>query len=154
MGYTAIDILEKFIEIEKNGRDMYEDIGNMSKDIKIKMIAKVLKKEEERHILFYESLKEELKNVTEEVDFDIYDKVSFLLNKFKHKLDSPNTENTYQLLEFALEFEKQNVAVLVDIQGRLVRKKEDMKSQAYQVVSRVIEEEKKHVENLQRFVKK
>ncbi|WP_129597416.1 hypothetical protein [Anaerophilus nitritogenes] len=153
MAYTVIDILEKFIEIEKNGRDMYENINKISKDIKIKMVAKVLQKEEERHIKVYTRLKEEIKNKDEEVDFDIYDKVSSLLNKFKQNMDAPKTQNTNELLRFALEFEKQNIAVLLDIQGRLIRKKQDMKSQAYQMVSRVIEEEKKHVQNLQSFIK-
>lgn len=67
----------------------------------------MLAKEEERHVKFYSKLKEEAKNQPNiEIDFDIYDKASKLLQEFKSRIIMPNATNVQDLLKFAVNFEK------------------------------------------------
>lgn len=157
MAYTIIDLLDKLIALEQAACKMYKDIAALDnkKTPAFKTIINVFIKEEKRHIAYYQNLKNEASNFEDIViDFDIYDKAYSLVNEFRNRIAIPSgVETVKELLRFALDFEKRNVALLLDIQGRLVKSKEDREKASYKILSDLISEEEKHVKNLELFVK-
>ena len=154
MGYNIFDILDKLIILEKKAIKMYRQIAK-AKDVSpsLKTVALVLAKEEEKHIESYNVLMENLKDKElDEIDFDIYDKVSSLLNEFQNRIVMPEASDVKSLLSFALELESQNLALLIDIQGRMVKYKDDVEKASYKVLEYLLEDEKKHIDNLKIFV--
>jgi rubrerythrin len=154
MGYTILDLIEKMILIEEKVCSMYREMALFLKHSGMKVVCEVLAREEERHIQYYKVFKGQLlQEDVVEIDFYIYDKVSFLLDSFKYRLEKPKAENTLELIKFALELEKENLALLLDIQGRLVQKEADTKTITYRALNDIIEEERSHVGNLEKFLK-
>lgn len=155
MGYSILDLIDKFIDIEKKGFEMYNEIEKSSSDsIRIKSISKILAKEEKRHIKFFKDLKntiEEFDNI-DEIDFLTYDKAAFLINKFKNNIAPKNFNDSKEIVNFALEFERENLALLIDVQGRIVKDEDDINTTTYNALSKIIEEERKHVDNLLPFI--
>ena len=154
MGYNIFDILDKLIILEKKAIKMNRQIAK-AKDVSpsLKTVALVLAKEEEKHIESYNVLMENLKDKElDEIDFDIYDKVSSLLNEFQNRIVMPEASDVKSLLSFALELESQNLALLIDIQGRMVKYKDDVEKASYKVLEYLLEDEKKHIDNLKIFV--
>ncbi|MCT4595803.1 MAG: hypothetical protein N4A57_16270 [Anaeromicrobium sp.] len=153
MAYTVIDLLDKIILIEEMAKEMYEEMGKKyGEDIYMRTIVNVLVREEVRHIEYYNDLKKKCKD-EESIDFHLYDKASFLLNKFKGNIIVPNVGTKEELLNFAIDFEKKNVAFLIDIKGRLVTSVNDSEKCLYKVLEMIIDEEQKHVDNIEKFVK-
>lgn len=154
MGYNIFDLLDKLVLIEKKAIDMYKQIAKTKNaSSSLKTVALVLAKEEERHVESYNAIKQSLKGKElDEIDFDVYDKVSSLVNQFQSRIILPDTSDVKELLLFALEFESQNLALLLDIQGRMVKNKEDVERVSYKVLEGLLEDEKKHINNLKAFV--
>lgn len=156
MLYTLIDLLKKLREIEETACQMYIDIWNncQETDIKLKTAAKVLVAEEKRHIQFYNKIIQDANDQTGiEIDFDVYDKISSLMNEFKRRIYVPELNSLRELINFACEFEKANTALLLDIRGRMVRDKEDSTNFNYVAITEIILEEIKHTEQLQMFLR-
>lgn len=153
--YTVIDLIDKFIEIEKKGFQMYTD---MSKDSKlkgsIKLAAGVFAREEQRHINIYKNLKEQITEKNNiEIEFDVYDKASKLASELSKSIKYSSINNTSDLLQFVIDFERKNLALALSIQGLLVRKKIDSQTGSYEALSIIIHEEKNHIMNLENFVR-
>lgn len=154
VAYTVIDIMKKLSYIEEKAYLIYRELVYQSDNIpKLKILASVLAKEEKRHIEYYKTLIEKLENKpVHEIDIDIYDKVSFLLDSFKSKITNPQTLKVGDLVEYSLDFERKNLAVLLDIQGRLVRSEADTETITYKTLIDIIKQEKTHIINLEKFV--
>lgn len=58
-----------------------------------------------------------------------------------------------ELLKFALDFEKQTLSLVLSIQGLLIRDSADSGTVTYNVLSEIVKEEKKHIENIERFLR-
>ncbi len=155
MGYTILDIMNKLLDIEKNGRDFYLNLAaRQPEDIKLATVARILSKEEERHILLYSNmLNSEQSEASQEISFDVYDRAVKLLNDFIRVNKSPETKDAKDLILWALAFEKENLALVLSIRGLLVRSTEDSESYPYRILSEVIQEEEKHINNLEQFVR-
>lgn len=155
MAYNVLDLLDKAINIAEKRKKIYnEEITNILKDSSLYMLMNVLIKNVDRTIEYLEKLKLETDNLTgEEIDFDIYDKISFLINEFNQKLFIPKNLNIKTLLESSLNIEKNVLALYIDIQGRLVKKKKDTETNAYKLLSKVILQKEKKIEDLQTFIK-
>ncbi|WP_026895947.1 hypothetical protein [Clostridiisalibacter paucivorans] len=154
MAYTIIDIIDKLISIEKKSKQLYiTAIKKIEDNSRIKIIFRILLKEEDRHIEYYNNLKKSLEDkAIEPINFYSYDKISHLANKFKNDMYLPNFKDIKDLIIYALDFEKANLALLMDIKGRLVLSKTDTDSIQYKIISQIVEEEKKHVKNLENFI--
>lgn len=152
--YTILDILDKFIDIEKKAYDFYMAIAeNEVFEQPIKTTARVLAREESRHMKIYEKIKEELKDHEGiHIDFEQYDQMYKVLSGFIRQMVNISVDNTAELLQYALNFEKENLALVIRVQDILVRKLEDENSESYKVLSRIIQEENKHIENIERFI--
>ncbi|WP_432402147.1 hypothetical protein [Wukongibacter sp. M2B1] len=154
MAYTIIELLDKLILIEKNGYDMFINIAvNERLKDKIKMIARIFANEEKRHGEMYKKLKEEISHENNiEIGFEIYDKASKLAFQFLNNDRTANLENEKDILEFSLNFEKENLALILSIQGLLVREQRDANTEKYRVLDKIISEEQKHIRNIEDFL--
>ncbi len=152
--YTVIDLIEKIIIIEQKGHEIYRLISLMDDiDKNIKVVARVLASEEKRHAKIYQDLKEEVeKEDVPCIDFGTYDKASNLISSFRYPI-SGHIKDIEQLLKFALDFEEQTISLVLSIQGLLIRDSADSASVTYDVLTQIIEEEKKHIKNIERFLR-
>lgn len=154
MAYTVFDLLDKLQNGEKKGYEMYMEIASRENlDQKTQSVARIFAKEEENHIEIYHKLKRNAKGRNKiEIDFDIYDQSSKLVSEFSY-LPTEKIQDVQTLLRFAFHFEKENLALVLRLQGLLVRNKKDINSTSYIILSKLIEEEKQHVKNIENFIK-
>ena len=156
MAYNIVDLLGKLKTLEENAFHMYSSMASAEgcPDIRLCTAAKVLAKEEERHTRFYRRLIEQAEQQPEtEIDFSIYDKASSLVEGFRKMIVKPQVTSVQELIQFAVEFEKDNVALLIDIRGRMVKREEDHIDFNYLTLTELILEEQKHVDMLKGFIK-
>lgn len=147
MAYTIFDLIQKLIDIEKDALEIYKKIEEKSQNESkvICIVARAIEKEEQKHIEYYEKLKSDLKEeLKESIEFYLYDKVAKLLFEFRSRIQLPQINNVQDLIKYSLEFEKNNIGLLLDIQGRLLEKMDDVNNNIYKVISTIIDEEKKH----------
>lgn len=152
--YTIIDVIDKIIDIEKKSLELYEmlkDSPNISGHVKL--VAGTFIREETRHIETYNKIKKEIMNKDDiQLDFDVYDNISKIIIDFRKGLTYTEADDVKQLLMSALDFEEKNLALVIRIQGLLVKKKEDTETNSYKALSRIIKEEKKHIDMIKEFL--
>lgn len=155
MGYNVIDLIDKAIDIAIRKKHLYEIIGEQQCDIpSIKVMSKVLMKDIDRSIKYYETLKKEIGYTEfEEIDFDIYDKISFLINEFNSRLNILEVHDVREFLNFSLTLERDTYSLLINIQGRLIKDKNDVYTKTYIILSKSIENKARHIETLQKVIK-
>jgi hypothetical protein len=150
MGYNVVDVLNKGINITIRKMTIYESIGQRKCDIlAVKIMSKALVKEMDRTIQYYEKLKNEVE--PEEIDFYIYDKISFLIDEFNKKINVTEINNIKDYLKFSLDLEKGGKSVLIDVQGRFVKNKSDIKTKTYKILSDIIYNKEKLITTLERL---
>lgn len=155
MNYTISDLIQKIIDIEKDVLEIYKEIQCMfeNKSKVIGIIARAIEKEEQAHISYYEKLKEELQGDLDEViDFYLYDKVAKLIYEFRSHLLLPKVGKVQDLIEYTIELKKNIISLLIDVQGRLLEKLDDINNNIYKVMSRIIKEEEKHEKMFEQLV--
>lgn len=155
MGYNVIDLIDKAINIAVRRKTIFENIEQEKCDVpSIKIISKVLSKEIDTTIQYYETLKKEVGSIEfEEIDFWTYDKMSFLINEFNKKIYVPKVNNVREYLRFSLNLEKDTYALLVDVQGRFVKSTSDVHTKTYKILSSIIDNIDKHIKTLEKTLK-
>lgn len=153
MGYNVADIIEKAVNIAVRRRAVYEKIGQDKAEIlSIKILTKVLSKEVNKTIEYYQTLLNLVNDRDfEEIDFSIYDKISFLINDFNNRINTENVSNARELLNFSLEMEKAVYSLFLDIQGRFVKTGDDVRTNTYRILTDMIENKAKHIEMLEQL---
>lgn len=151
MSYTIKDVLGKLIDIEKEMSKLYFNISNT--DIKnydtFKILCKVMAKEEGRHVAYFEQMKNSITDEDNvEIDIFTYDKISQDIAQFKSKIDIPNLKSIKELIDFMVNFEKENAALLINLRGKLVKNSNDTEKDSYKILTTLIEEENKHIKSL------
>lgn len=151
MAYTAVDIIDKAIEISKRRIKAYERIEKENKDVPyVKIISKVIIKEAHKTIKYYEDSKRIVGNENfEEIDFNTYDKISFLINQFNQRNYSLEFTNAKDYFKNLLEFQRDVRTLYVDIQGRLVKNADDVHKRTYEVLSDIIDYKTEQIRKLQ-----
>lgn len=147
MNYTISDLIQKLIDIEKDFYDVYVKIEEQfeNKSQLIYAVTRAIGKQEKKHIEYYEKLKRNLiGGLNEPIEFYLYDKVAKLLFEFKMNIKFPEIENVQDLIRYAIEFKKNNIGLLLDIQGRLLEKMDDINNNIYKVLTMIIKKEEKH----------
>ncbi|OPJ62304.1 rubrerythrin family protein [Clostridium chromiireducens] len=155
MNYMISDLIQKIIDIERDILKIYKEIQCMfeNKPKVVGIIARAIEKEEQAHIGYYERLKEELQgDLNEVIDFYLYDKVSKLIYEFRSHLLVPKIDNVQDLIEYIVELKKNIISLLIDVQGRLLEKLDDINNNIYKVMSRIIKEEEKHEKMFEQLV--
>jgi rubrerythrin len=157
VAYTVGDIIEKLILIEEAGMKVYKTIAEKYRSThpSISIVANTLYKEEKKHIDYYEAIRRDIeKYKNEEIEFYLYDKAAKLLYEYMQRVQVPELRNVRELLDYAITFEKNNIGLLLDIQGRLVQSPQDIVKFSYEIITRMIEEEKSHEKQLQKILQK
>lgn len=156
MGYNIVDIIDKSINIARRRKSEYEYIGKEKENIEsIKIMSKVLAKDADKIIKYYEKLKKSMINEElDDIDIDVYDKISFLINEFNKKNYNPDINNGHDYLKFRIIQEQDVLSLLIDVQGRFVKKQNDVNTKTYKILSEIIENKKKHIQNLESASKK
>lgn len=156
MAYTMVDLIDKLILIEQKGSNVYRIIAYTGNHVtSLRNAAAVLARDEERHVEYYTELKERLKEYPGlEIGFDLYDLASGLLHTFKRQIAMPDVEDVQALLMFAKNLEEENIALIKNIQGRLVNHRDDVGTMAYKVLGDILAQEETHIKNLESFLEK
>lgn len=154
MAYNILDILDKTIAIDDKIRNLYFDIDYRGEDkIRFELVRKVLIKNVEKEIKYYENLKKELENKDlEEINFRIYDKISFFMNEFSQRMKCENVDNVNKLLNCTISLHKDIVALFVSVQGKLVRNKKDSQTLAYKILSKILNNKRKVIKEFERLL--
>lgn len=155
MGYNILDIIDKAMNIAIKRKNIYEKLGEEKTNIpSIKVISKVLAKELNNTIEYYVKLKRVIGSIElEEIDFNIYDKMSFLISAFNNKISVPEITNIREYLNFILGLEKDLYSLLIDLQGRFVNNTSDVQTNTYKILSSMIAAKRKQIETLEKFFK-
>lgn len=150
------DILNTFKQVEENFALFYSNISNIEGKYneKIKNIAKVLAREEKRHVKFYEDLLVEFKNDPYIIiERDVYIKGKQLLMDFKKDINIKNIDLKTNLLETALNYEERNADIIKEIIDILEEQNLDINGKFISLLQTLLDEEKKHANNLRLFIK-
>ncbi|MBU3113842.1 hypothetical protein [Clostridium lacusfryxellense] len=157
MGYNVIDLIDKAINIAIRKKDIYEGIGHRKCDIpSIEIMSKVLAKEVDKSIKYYEKLKNEVseeKDEEIEIEFFIYDKMSFLINEFNKKSFVKEINNIIEYLKFSLDLEKDGKSLLIDLQGRFMKNADDINTRTYKILTDMINNKDKLIKTLEKIIK-
>jgi hypothetical protein len=152
MGYNVIDVINKAINIAIRKKAIYESLGQIKCDIpSVEILSKVLVKEIDRTIKYYEELKNEV--MVEEIDFYVYDKMSFLIDEFSKKPYDTEVNNIKEYLKFSLSLEKDGKALLIDVQGRFVKNASDIHTKTYKILSDMINHKENLITTLEKIIK-
>lgn len=155
MGYNVADIIDKAVTIAIRRRTIYEKIGQEKCDIlSIRIISKVLVKEIDKSIEYYQRLLNEVNDTEfEEIDFSIYDKMSSLISDFSNRISIVDVKNVREFLNFSLDMEKAVYSLLMDIQGRLVKNTADLHTNTYRILSDIISNKAHHIKMLEQALR-
>lgn len=140
MAYNVIDLIEKATDIALKRKNKYEEIskGRYSSQ-SLTVTSKVLIKQIDKTVQYYKNLRAELENTElEEIDFAIYDKMSFLINEFNKKQYVSEISSPRDFFKFSLILEKDVYSLLIDIQGRFVKSENDTNTKTYEILSELI----------------
>ncbi|MCY6372699.1 hypothetical protein [Clostridium ganghwense] len=151
MGYNVLDVIDKLIMIKQKVKGIYINISYMDiEEQAIKLVATALAQVQEKHIKYYEELRNKIGENTEEIDFVIYDKISFLIDEYKNRVDifEVKPKDIKEILNLAFDFENKNGALIIDIQGRLVKKESDVETKTYRILSEILQKEQSYIKEL------
>jgi hypothetical protein len=158
MGYNVIDLIDKVKKIANRKRTIYESLGQKKCDIyditSIEIMSRVIAKEMENTVKYYEELKNEVsENKIEEIDFFTYNKMSFLIDEYNKNIFVTDINNIKEYLKLSLDLEKDGKSVLIDVQGRFVQKTSDTQTKTYKVLSYMIINKENLISRLEKSIK-
>ena len=154
MSYSIIDIVDKAIKIEEKRIFLINELINENENLPtINLLGKVFEKESRKMIDYYRSIELELNDSdVEEIDFRTYDKISFLINEFFNKMFIPIVENPKEYMNYALELAGDELALFIDIQGRLVNNANKSSGITYNILSSIILKLEQQVDNIKKVL--
>lgn len=155
MSYDVNDIIDKAVNIALKRKNIYENVKHQNKDIySIIIMSNVLIKDVEKNIELYKKLKIEIKDIAlEDIDFGVYDKISFLINEFNGKPYLYHMKNIKDFLKFSLNLEKDIHSLFLSIQGRLIKNKNDINTKTYKILSDMINNKAKLIESIEKILR-
>lgn len=154
MGYDIRDVIDKALNVASKRKELYTSLMDINPDIRVRFVINTLLIQVDKDINSFHGIRHSITDeFAEEIDFDIYDKISSLVYQFNRTLIKPNIRNSDELLEFALDVEEKLYALFVDIQGRLVKDGSLVESQAYLMLTEIIKVKEKNIKNIRYFIK-
>jgi len=147
--FSPQEILKIAVNVEKNGRKLYEILEGRAKDEKTKNIWKYLKEQEETHIQTFEGM---LDNIGSYIVYEfnpgeyeaylraIASEYIFTLEFIDKKIKEPALSDT-EAVDFAVRIEKDSILTYSALREYILTEKQA-------VLDKVIEEEKKHLADL------
>ncbi|WMJ80044.1 hypothetical protein RBU49_14540 [Clostridium sp. MB40-C1] len=156
MAYNVIDIIDKLTFLKRKVKNIYiETYSANPNDYRCKIVCNTLVKYQDKHIKHYNEIKKNLiHKELEEIDFVIYDKISFLIDKYKNSiyLIDKDHKSIKDILKLALKYENENKGLIIDIQGRLVKKEQDTRTVTYSVLSDILKKEQMYIYDLTKIL--
>ena len=149
--FTSEDIISLAVQIEKNGRQIYEDALQMADDSALVLLLKWLIEEEGRHIEWFSNLKCNIQSpdgdariarIGQAILLDTLGEMSFSLKE----TDFSKIQHVKDLIGVAIEFEKDKAQFFEMLQPFI----DD--PQAADHLKQVINEERKHLLQMQQFI--
>lgn len=156
MAYSILDILDSLIDIENKAITIFEELSAMSKaDERLRVVSNIFILEEKRHVENYEELKKSLKAQDfPDIDLNTYSEISTFFNEFYRNLKPISAKTVKELLMYAYRLELHNSTLLSNILNLFASfKMNKVYKQCHDVISELIEEERKHVSNISMFLK-
>ncbi|OGF46142.1 MAG: hypothetical protein A2231_03230 [Candidatus Firestonebacteria bacterium RIFOXYA2_FULL_40_8] len=152
--FTGSDIAEMGIQIEKNGKEYYDEVLRCSKSEKAKQIFKFLGQEEVNHVVFFEKLLSSLEKeeAAESYSGEYYEYMKNLsaLHVFTKKgkgLEAAcKIKSDKEALKTAVDFEKDSILFYYEMKNFISTK--DKK-----VLDEIIKEEQAHLSKLMVLLK-
>lgn len=156
MGYNVMDLIDKAIAIAIKKKTLYENIDKDNKNFPpINIMSKVFISRNDKTIIYYKELKNKIGHENlEDIDFQIYDKMSFLINEFNRRTYSAKIHNIKDYLKFSLGLEKDMLSLLLDIKGRFVVGKDDINTTTYRLLSEIIDNKSNQIKMIEDILSK
>jgi len=149
--FSAYEILDMAIKLEKNGESVYRDaIAKVAKPEFIALLA-WMADEEVKHANFFSSLKQKLEAkqanpFIEEMSRALFDDLLGDKNFSLKEVDFSLVENADDLIAIFVEFEKDSI-IFYKVLEPFVEDPE-----AREQLKKIIEEENQHIKHLQEFI--
>ena len=145
--FTAAEIIELAIRIEKNGEKTYRKALEKVSDISMVTLLQQLADEEVEHAKWFAELKEKIGAITNDTELEAMGGtiLKSVLGEKAFSItdaDFSRMEDRRKLLETALEFEEDTI-LFYELLGTFMGDEESL-----QGLQRIIEEERRHVRNL------
>lgn len=156
MGYNVMDLIDKAIAITIKKKTLYENIDKDNQNFPpINIMSKVFIARNDKTIIYYKELKNNIGHENlEDIDFKIYDKMSFLINEFNRRTYSAKIHNIKDYLKFSLDLEKDMLSLLLDIKGRFVVGKDDINTTTYKLLSEIIDNKSNQIKMIEDILSK
>lgn len=158
MSYNIIDIIDKVIKINQDRIKIYKEyleeinISEIYHKTRYLIIIRAILKSIEKENEYYRGLKNKDLNLeNQDINILVYDKISFLMEEFKNSMNGCTCCELKDLIPCFIDMEKRMLALLINIQGRLVIETKDTESLAYVILGEMIEERRKVIEKLYRL---
>ncbi|WP_027623044.1 hypothetical protein [Clostridium lundense] len=156
MSYTVLDLIDKIIYMIDKKKDICKSIlDNMKKGTSVYILMSVFMKNLDTSAKYYMNLKKDVSiEDLDKIDFAIYDKMSFLMNEFNSKTIFEESTSVRDIIDSWLSFQKDALALYIDIQGRLVKNEDDVKTNTYKIIANMINQKKNYIKGLEDFAEK
>ena len=145
--FRAEEIVDFAVQIERNGEQFYKALAEQTTDAELSSIFADLAAEEEKHIIDFQSLLENLKNVSlnESYPGEYEDYVEGLAKNhvFTKGVDEAlaSVKNPIDGINMALRFEQDSILFFYELKELVFGSNAD-------IVDKLIKEEKKHIHRL------
>ena len=147
--YSIAEILQIAVQIEKNGKDFYEELVNLSYDEQAIKVFTYLAQEEERHIAVFKKLLDSVQTYDQQ---EVYpDEYFSYLNKLasehvftqenKGKEAAKGIEDPVDAVDLGIKFEEESIS-LFQAMKKVVSK------DSQNVIDILIMQEQKHLKDL------
>ena len=153
--FAGSEIVEMGIQIEKNGRDFYNELVNKSKDQKAKEIFKYLAEEEEKHIAVFQNILDSVRKYKpiEAYPGEYFAYMNALASEYvftqkdKGQETARNTKNDMEVVELGIKLEKDSIIFYESM-------KKAVPEHGHKVIDSLIEQEQNHLTRLSDLKKK
>ncbi|MBE6051124.1 MAG: hypothetical protein E7214_10865 [Clostridium sp.] len=153
MGYNIIDIIDKTVEIDERILSLIEDVEQKN-NMKIFVMSKVVEKQMNNKIDGNKKIKKDaIEKNLEDIDFFVYDKISFLINEFNKKENELDITDIESYVKSIISIEKEEHALFLDVKGRLVNSEFGYNKENYNFIVKIIEIIERFILNLESILR-
>lgn len=139
--------------IAEKKQAVYGELRENSGDVRMRTLLGVFIRSLQKDIRYLNRLIESVSDASSEpFPFDVFDKISSLVNQFSRRVVSLNIRDRQALVLHAIEYEQSVYALYADIQGRMVSREAE-NALAYAVFLEVIEAKQRDIEKLETYLK-
>jgi rubrerythrin len=149
--FSAYEILDIAVKLEKNGEKVYREAMDQTGDLSLKELLKWMADEEVKHAEWFSDLKSEvelnehhhlLREMSGNLVSEFVGEQSFSLKE----VDFSAIKDSTELIEVFIEFERDTILFYEMLESFIIDKETGEK------LNRIMDEEKTHISKLQEFL--